>query len=295
MLRCLAIAALLAAPAAGPALAQRAARTGPQAGSQAAEAQPATTLDRLWDTLQLGDLMPVLRDEALAEAAAMQESLFQRGGTGNWLDEVARIHDPARLELLFREGLRQALAQADETRLGEALDFYRQPPGQRLVVLESTARTAMLDPDAEAQAREAFAEAASRGAPRVAQIARLIEEADLVGPNVAGGLNAAIAFSRGFAQGGGFDMPLSEGQMLADAWSQEAGMRAETLGWMEAYLMLAYSPLGDAELDRYIGFAGSPEGRALSAVLFAAFDTLFRRTSYDLGLAAAAQLQGREL
>lgn len=287
MFRCLVLAMLLAFPFTGPGW--------PQAGLQATEEPSEASLDQLWDTLQLGALMPILRDEALAEANVMQDSLFQRGGTGNWLGEVARIHDPARLEGVFRAGLRTALMQMDKAQVAAALDFYRQPTGQRLISLESSARVALLDPDTEALARETFAEAASQGAPRVARIGRLIDAADLVGPNVAGGLNAAIAFSQGFSQGGGFDMPLTEEQMLADAWGQAAMIEAETLQWMEAYLTLAYSPLSDAELEGYIGFARSPQGRALSAVLFAGFDALFRQTSYELGLAAAGQLQGREL
>ncbi len=287
MLRRLAIAILLTLPFAYPV----AAPAGPPATAEKFEAR----LDHLWETLQLGDLMPILRDEVLAEMQGMQEDLFLRGGTGNWLAEVARIHDPVRLEELFRTGLGAALEQADEARMTGALDFYRQPLGRRLIALENSARVAMLDPDTDAQARAAFAAAAHRGAPRVAQIARLIDRADLIEPNVAGGLNAAIAFSQGFGQGGGFDMPPTEGQMLADAWNQEAGIRVETQSWLEAYLTLAYSPLSDDELERYILFVASPEGRALSAVMFAGFEALFWQTSFDLGLAAAGQLQGRKL
>ncbi|MDP5307898.1 DUF2059 domain-containing protein [Paracoccus spongiarum] len=273
-------------PAQEPPLSAPVPKAGPKAGQ----------VDlRLWRVRRLAELMPILRDEALAEARTMLDTLRDGGAGIGWLDSVARIHEPARLEALFRAALRRPAAGVPEARLQAALDFYETDLGRRLVGLETTARRAMLDPDAEALAREAFATAASRNDPRVGRIGRLIEEADLIGPNVAGGLNAAVAFSRGFSDGGGFDMPMTEDQMLADAWSQEAEIRAATLGWMEAYLMLAYSPLSDAELDRYIGFAGSPEGQALSALLFEGFDAIFLQTSRDLGLAAAAQMQGSEL
>lgn len=287
MIRTLCLIVLLVAGL--PGAAQQA--TGPAGPAQASDEVAA----RLWQALDLATLMPVLRDEALAEAAEMGAGMFESGSSIGWMESVARIHETARLEALFREALSRSLRPAAADRIDRALDFYEDDLGRRLVGLETTARQAMLDPDTEEAAREAFADAASRQAPRVSQIQRLIDEADLVGPNVAGGLNAAIAFSQGFAEGGGFDMPMSEEQMLADAWSQEAEIRAATLGWMEAYLMLAYSPLSDDDLERYVVFAGSSAGQALSALLFAGFDALFRQTSRDLGLAAASQQQGRDL
>ncbi|MBU3029778.1 DUF2059 domain-containing protein [Paracoccus marinaquae] len=250
---------------------------------------------RIWAALDMQALMPILRDEALAEAEAMQENLPESGADRGWLEAVAQIHEPERLAELFRAGIADRLSLYPDQRLDGALAFYEAEFGQRLVGLETSARRAMLDPDAEALAREAFSTAASHQEARVEQIGRLIEVADLIGPNVAGGLNAAVAFSRGFAEGGGFDMPLSEEQMLADAWSQEPEIHSETLGWMEAYLMLAYSPLSDAELERYIGFAASPEGHGLAALLFSGFDRLFQQTSRDLGLAAAGLMRGRDL
>lgn len=266
-----------------------------QAGDPGIDPAAADTVQtRLWEVLEMASLMPILRDEALIEAEVMQDEMFDGASTG-WLDTVRQIHEPARLEDLFLGGVDKALATQASGDLGPALDFYQTDLGRRLIGLESSARQAMLEPDTEAAARAEFAEAASREDPRVEQIARLIDEGDLIGPNVAGGLNAAVAFSKGFAEGGGFDMPLTEDQMLADAWAQEPSIRAETLGWMEAYLMLAYSPLNDAELERYIRFAGSDEGQALSAALFAGFDAMFLQTSWELGLAAAAQMQGRSL
>lgn len=270
---------------------EQAAPTAPQATPQV----PTERGVRLWQALGLAELMPVLRDEALAEAAEMQSGMFEGGASIGWIDTVAQIHDPSRLETLFRAALSRSLQPGGDPAIDAALDFYEGDLGRRLVALETTARQAMLDPDTEAAARDSFAEAASRGDLRVAQIQRLIDEADLIGPNVAGGMNAAVAFSQGFEEGGGFDMPMSEAQILADAWSQEAEMRAATIGWMEAYLMLAYSPLGDDDLETYIAFAGSDAGQALSALLFAGFDALFWQTSRDLGLAAAGQMQGRDL
>ncbi len=289
MLRSLAIALVLVFPA----LAQARPVTIIQSESHGGPAAPLT--ERLWNTMDLESLMPILRDEAVAEAEDMQADLFKRGGTGGWLDQVARIHDPDRLESLFREGLEAARENADRGRIEDALTFYRSDLGRRLVGLENSARRTMLDADAEAAAREALSAAAARDDPRVARIRRLIDEAQLIGPNVAGGMNAAMAFSEGFAEGEGFDMPMNAERMLWDTWRQEEEIRAQTTEWMESYLLLAYSPLSDADLDRYIVFAGSAGGKALSGLMFAGFDAVFRKTSYELGLAAAGQMRGRQL
>lgn len=251
--------------------------------------------ERLWQVLRLDEMMPIMRDEALAEAESMQVGLFERGGDGRWIDIVSRIHKTERLERLFRQGLQKAVSAESPAAIEKALAFYQTALGKSLIGLETSARQVMLDDVAEAEAKARFAKAASHNTPRVEQITRLIEDADLVGPNVAGGMNAALAFSRGFDEGGGYLTPMTEAQMLADAWAQEPLIRAETLGWMEAYLFLAYSPLSEAELERYIVFSASSEGQTISRVLFAGFDRLFAQTSRDMGLAAAGQIEGRKL
>ena len=134
-----------------------------------------------------------------------------------------------------------------------------------------------------------------RGDRRAQQILRLIDEVDLVAPNVAGALNASLAFSRGFEQGGGFDMPLSDSQLLAETWAQRDQIEAEATDWLRAYLLLSYSSLHDDEMEAYIAYASSREGKVVAQVLFDAFDQMLRQTSFDLGMAAALRMQGREL
>ncbi|MFC3167655.1 hypothetical protein [Paracoccus fontiphilus] len=270
---------------------------GPGHGQQTAPSprQQVQAAETVWEVMQLDLLAPILRDEAVAEGAEMAATMFPRGGTGLWLSKVAALHHPARIKALFLGGLAQAVPGADPRKVQAGLDFYRTAFGRRLLALEASARVAMLDEDVDAAARDAFVQAVRQKSPRAAQIARLIEVADLVEPNVEGGLNAAIAFSTGFQEGGGFPMPLSEQQIIEDAWSQEPQMRADAEDWIGAYLFLAYSSLTDAELDAYIVFAGSDEGRALSRLMFAGFDAVLGRTSRDMGLAAATELRGRQL
>lgn len=249
----------------------------------------------VWDVMRLDTLAQLMRDEALAEAATMAATMFPRGGTGRWLDQVAAINDPARIRTLFVNGMAGAMVTADPGDVQDGLAFYRTVFGQRLLQLEAQARLAMQDDQTEAAARDAFAQAVRVRDPRAARIIRLIRAADLIEPNVTGSLNATIAFSRGFHAGGGFQAPPSDDEITRNAWAQEARIRTETEAWIGAYLFRAYGVLGDAELDRYIAYATSPGGRTLSRLMFAGFDAVLVVTSRDKGRAAAVEMRGRQL
>lgn len=256
--------------------------------------QPAT-VDRLWSALNLGPQMRIFQQEAVAEAAALDAEGIIAGKGRPWAATVGEIHDPARLQLLFRRGLARALDDADPALITEGLRFYESGLGRRLVPLEISARRAMLDDRLADQAGQAFTQAEIEKDPRAEQILRLIEAADLVGPNVSSGLNASVAFSVGFGAVGGFDMPLTQDQMLAETWAQQDQIEAETRDWLQSFLMLAYSPLTDDEVESYIAFATSDAGRELARVMFAAYDAVFLQTSRDMGMAAGLRLQGQQL
>lgn len=268
----------------------------PVIAQDAGTAQPEQSIEsRLWETLQLSELLPVIRDEALAEAETMQDTMFQRGGDGRWLDIVGRLHEPARLEKILRQSLKETVKAAPQSLIDEALEFYSTDLGRRMIALENMTRRDMLDDATEEDAFADFAEAASYQKPRVAQIERLIEEADLIEQNVVGGMNAALAFSKGFESGDGYKTPMTEAQILDETWRQEPLIRAQAMGWLEAFLYRAYAPLSDEEVEEYIEFSGSPSGQALGQLLFASFDRLFGQTSREMGIAAARQLKGRAL
>lgn len=260
-----------------------------------AVAESRADTQRLWQVLQLDALMEVMAVEALTEAETMEQGSFPRGGDGLWLDVVAEIHDPDTLESLFREGISGVIDQVDQQDLRQALDFYETALGQRVLGLELSAREVFLDPAAEEDAESNFAFAEANDDPRVAQIHRFIDSGGLLELNVAGAMNAALAFSFGYDEAGGYQMPMSEQQLLADVWGQETQIRDDVDGWMQSYLFLAYSPLSDADLEDYIRFQGSDAGHALSRVLTAGFDRLFTETSYNTGFAFATQMRGREL
>ncbi|WP_282603259.1 DUF2059 domain-containing protein [Paracoccus sp. PARArs4] len=285
MLRLLVLAALLP----GAAIAER---VPVQAQVQAPERQVA---DQLWQVMRMDQLMEIIRDEAVAEATRLQDEGVIAGAGQPWPQIVHRIHDPEELEDAFREGLSGALGRLDAAQVEAGLRFYRSALGRRLLDLEASARRAMLTEGIEDQGREAFMRDLTRGGARSAAIRRIIRDADLVTPNVESGLNATVAFSQGFAEGGGYDMPPDEGQMLADAWEQQPQIEAEAAAWLEGFFMIAYAPVEDEDLDAYGEFAVSDRGRALARAMFAGFDRIFSQTSYRMGLAAALRSGGREL
>ena len=147
----------------------------------------------------------------------------------------------------------------------------------------------------EAAAKAAVADMEAEGSPRLDALRRFAAANDLVEMNVMGALNANLAFYKGLSAGGAFGSAMTEEDMLADVWGQEADVRAETEEWLWSYLSLAYQPLSDEELQAYHDFSETPEGQKLNAAVFAAFDVSFVRISEDLGRAAARAMQGEDI
>ena len=110
-----------------------------------------------------------------------------------------------------------------------------------------------------------------------------------------GAMNASYAFYNGMIDGQAFDFELTEDEILRDVWSQEAEIRLDTQEWLYGYLMRAYAPLSDDDLQAYIDFSATKAGRVLNAALFAGFDEVFTNVSKALGLSAAGFMQGEDL
>lgn len=252
----------------------------------------AAPVDTLIEALALDDILGVMRQEGLDYGENLRAEMFPGRGGGAWTATVARIYDGARTRQIMRDSLAEELAGTD---LAPLIGFFTSETGQRVVSLEVTARRALLD-DATAEAsREALAEMRARDDPRLELLNRFVRVNDLLEFNVVGALNANYAFYLGLVDGGAFPFDVTEDQILADVWSQEAEIRLETEQWLYAYLAMAYDPLSDGELEAYIAVSESPEGQALNRALFEAFDVLFRRISRELGLAAARLVSGEDI
>ena len=95
--------------------------------------------------------------------------------------------------------------------------------------------------------------------------------------------------------GGAFGGAVSEAEILGDVWAQEPQIRQDTTEWLYAFLMLAYGPATEVEMQEYVAFSKSPAGRELNRALFAAYDEMLTEISRDLGASAARLMAGQEI
>ncbi len=245
-------------------------------------------------TLQVADLMGVLRDEGLAYAETLDEDLFPDRGGEDWLAKARAVYDRDAMEARFMAALSRAM-QGDDASIAASATFFAAPLGQRILTLELEARRALMDSGVEEAARARVEAMRAEDDPRLADLQRFVEANDLIEANVQGALNANLAFYQGMVEAGSFDGAVDEQQMLTDVWSQEDEVRAETEVWLYAYLAMAYGALSQDDLQAYIDFSLSAGGQKLNAALFVAFDAVFVDLSRNLGRAAALQMQGQDI
>lgn len=254
----------------------------------------ATRMAALSDTLMMGRVMQVMRDEGIDYGASLQDELFPDANTGQWQAAIEAIYDAAAMRARFDAAMAVQLA-SDEAALTRIEAFFGSDIGQRILTLEIDARAAMMDEAIEDAAKVTASQLAADRDPLIAQVERLARAGDLIEMNVAGALTSNLAFYKGMAEVGAFEGAMTEADMLAQVWGQEADIRKETEDWLMPYLTMAYKPLSPGDLEAYIAFSESPDGQRMNAAMFAAFDAVFTGISLDLGRAAARQMQGDDI
>jgi hypothetical protein len=255
-------------------------------------AQPlrAAQVDELLDALGIDEMLEIMREEGLAYGEELGDDMFSGGTRPSWRALLEDIYDPEKMRVIMRRDFKQALDGADAEPL---IAFFNTPTGEKIVSLELSARRAMIDEDVEAAARDHYRMLAGSSDPRLEQIQRFVAAGDLLEVNVAGALNASFQFYRGLVDGGGLDM--SESEILSDVWSQEDETRDDTRDWLYGFLLLAYRPLSDEQLEDYIELSNAPEGKLLNQALFAGFNEMYDEISYALGLAVAQEMMAQDL
>ncbi|MEM7296476.1 MAG: hypothetical protein AAF330_07635 [Pseudomonadota bacterium] len=242
--------------------------------------------------LRLDELGEILTEEGLSYGRALGTDFLPGRDQGAWMQAVGRIYETGRITQTLGKSLNDGLGK---DALDEVMAFIGSDEGRRLISLELDVRRAFLDHSIEEAARAEFRTRAEQGDDRLALVTRFIEANDLIESNVAGGLTSNAAFFLALLDGGTPGMQLTTDQILRDVAGQEDDIRADTTEWVSAYLLLAYGPLSDAELEAYIAFSETDAGQAFNAAYFAGFDTLFAEISRALGLALAQQLSAQEL
>ena len=247
-------------------------------------------VDRLAGLIGVDELIEIVRDEGLIQAGELREGMFPDASAARWEAVLDQIYDPSRLLETFNNVFSAEVGDSDITPL---LDFFSDETGSRVIRLEIDARRAIMEPDVEQVAREVFLERAIDGGPRLDLLDGFVEANDLIEYNVMGAMNASLAFYRGLADGNALDM--TEDDMLREVWGQESEIRQDSTEWLYGYMLMAYEPLVDGELQAYLDVTESEEGKMLSRTLFAGFDAVFDEVSYGLGRAAAGLMAGDDI
>jgi hypothetical protein len=256
----------------------------------AAEATP--EVEALMQAMDMDGLFEVMHLEGQDYGVMLEEELFTGRGGAAWDAIVSQTYDPTEMYDRFATRFSAELEGVDVAPITE---FFASDLGQRIVNYEITARRALLEEGIEEAAQETWREMAEAGDARLAQVEEFVAVNDLVESNVMGAMNANLAFYGGLLDGNAFPRQMSEEMVLSDVWAQEEMIREDTTEWVHSYLLMAYQPLSDEDLETYIAMARTDEGRALNRALFAAFDDVFTDISATLGLAASRFIVGQDI
>lgn len=249
----------------------------------------ADQIDDLVAALRLPDVIAVMRQEGLTQGEDLAADMLG-GVTPGWQSELAMLYDADRMEHEMRRGLEQALG---ETQTAPLVAFLESDEGQQIVALEIAAREAMVAPEVEAMARDHHATLRIEDNPRLAQIDRYIAANDLIDSNVSGALNASLQFYTGLVDGGA--LRLTQSEILDDVRASAPEVHRDISDWVPAFLLMAYQPLAEDSLERYIELSQTDAGAALNTALFAAFNGMYDDISYRLGRAIARELRTEDL
>ncbi|KPU84558.1 hypothetical protein JI58_03090 [Marinosulfonomonas sp. PRT-SC04] len=258
----------------------------------AASAQDRAPLEPLIEVLQLHEIFAVLQLEGVNYSGDLDREMLDNSGGEKWQQVARDIYEPNRVWQTFLPGFSAGLEGQDTAAMTV---FYTSPLGQKITTLELQARRLMLDKAREQDSRAAYLALVETGDPRLTMLRNLVAANDLIEYNVMGAMNASYAFYSGMVEGGAFEPDLSQDDILQDVWAQEADIRRDTEGWVYAYLVLAYAPLSDVELQTYVEFSSTAAGRGLNAALFAGYEDVFLQVSKALGVSIAKLMQSKSL
>ena len=244
----------------------------------------------LMDVLKIRELSAILHEEGQAFGATLNHEWLEERGGPAWAGQVTRIYDPVKISEGIRAGLEPAL-QGDI--LENAITFFASDLGTKVITLENSARSVMSDSVIEEEARSRFAALQGGKDPKLVQINRMIDAGDLINRNVTSALNSNYNFLRALVDGDVYAM--SDDEILSDVMAEREEIAADTMSWLGAFMILAYSPLTLEELTLYADFSATDAGKALNAGFFAGFDPLYEDISYALGRAMALNMAAEEL
>lgn len=254
-----------------------------------AVAQSATAEDLL-EAMDVKTVVQIMQTEGYDYADSLAADMLPGGATEAWKQTVKRIYDADRMEATVKAEFLVEFADHDVAPL---MAFFVDGPGAQFIALENSARRAMMDEGVEEAAREVYKTQAANPDARYDLMEDFVQANGLIDANVEGAMNAAYQFYRGLANGGALDS--GEDDIIADVYETEPETRVDTREWVYGFLLMAYRPMSDADLQAYVDLSNTDAGRALNRALFAGFDRMYGDISYALGLAIARAMQTQEL
>lgn len=246
-------------------------------------------IDRLADAMRLGEVVEILREEGMRYGETLDAEMLEGSGGQVFAAQVRTIYDTDRMTRILRGALETRLADKE---LAEATAFFGSELGQTILKLENAARRAFAEPEIEDMAFET-----ARDMDKTQSKYRMVDEYirvnELIPRNVRGAISADYYFYLGLADGQG--TPRDDEAVLSDLIENRAATEAETREWVYGFLLFAYSPLSEAQMQGNLDFAASAVGQAVNVALFEGFDELYDGISYDLGRAIGVALGATDL
>ncbi|MGY6694588.1 MAG: DUF2059 domain-containing protein [Roseinatronobacter sp.] len=254
--------------------------------------------DALSRAYLLPELFEIMAEEGRQSVMADGADALQGRALEDFTRAVDQIYDPARMHADFLAALMAELDGAVNV-VEDALEFAETALGRQVLRLEISARRALLDEEVDEVARMALydarrSDAETANAARLELVRARVEANDLIELNVSLGMNTSLAYYQGlFAENA--LMELGADDMLQMVWMQEPAIRAEIEDWIEAYFLMSYQPLSDAELEAYIAYVSTPLAQSFNRAMFRAFDAVFSEISLAVGRVLGRRMSGEEL
>ena len=246
----------------------------------------------LMAALRMPEMLQIMREEGLGYADQIANDMFPGRASGQWSAMVSEIYD---VDVMYEEIYAAMSEQLDGDDVDAMIAFYEAEPGRTIVSLEVSAREALLDEAVEEASKEDAAIAAADETSRFQMVSEFVEANDLVEVNVVGALNANYAFYLGLMDGGAMPSEMTPDMALQDVWSQEGEIRQNTEEWVYSFLLMAYDPLPDEDLEALITFSRTEAGQDMNNALMIAFNGMFDDISRALGLASSRMMTSQEL
>lgn len=244
----------------------------------------------LMDVLQIEEVAQILHDEGLEHSTRLEAELLDGQGGPVWAEQVRSLYDPERIE----SGLRHALSKGmEEDEVVAATAFFASNAGTDIVTSEIQARRIMSDAGIRIAAKELVAQTREDNPDKIDAVERFMAANDLITHNVTASMNQHYRFLKGLSDGGYNER--SDADMLDEVSQMHDPITADTTQWLYSYLVLAFVPFPQGDLDAYVAFSSSNAGQALNSALFSGFEEIFDDISYGLGRAVALNARADEL